>query len=186
MGWAYPEFGPKRLKISRLDHPIGGSRALLGEGGTWPPSLALLMKREGIRPLPAARLRRDLAAAAIERGHGASGRWSMTEKHFFIGRAGATVVAACSRRNAVQRPLSAGSRVAFTRRLVTLPGCWPRLRRSSSHAATPLARPSAFARATRCSIRVHAGRDRAEPPQACKVSRSPPPTCQPRLWREFA
>src|SRR5258707_8374657 len=35
-------------------------------------------------------------------------RWSMTGKHFFIGRAGATVVPACSRRNAVQRPLSAG------------------------------------------------------------------------------
>ena len=34
----------------------------------------------------------------------------MTEKHFFIGRAGATVVRACSRRNAVQRLLSAGSR----------------------------------------------------------------------------
>jgi transposase len=54
----------------------------------------------------------------------------------FIGRARAIVVPACSRRNAVQRPLSAGSRVAFTRRLVTLPGRWPRPRRSSSHAAT--------------------------------------------------
>src|SRR5260221_10689171 len=63
-------------------------------------------------------------------------RWSMTGKHFYIGRAGATVVPACSRRNAVQRPLSAGFHVASTRRLVTLPGRWPRPRRSSSHAAT--------------------------------------------------
>src|SRR5258708_5770325 len=57
--------------------------------------------------------------------------WSMTGKHFFIWQARATVVPACSRRNAVQRHLSAGSRVAFTRRLVTLPGRWPRPRRSS-------------------------------------------------------
>jgi hypothetical protein len=62
--------------------------------------------------------------------------WSMTGKHFFIWQARATVVPACSRRNAVQRHLSAGSRVASTRRLVTLPGRWPRPRRSSSHAAT--------------------------------------------------
>jgi hypothetical protein len=40
--------------------------------------------------------------------------------------------------------------------------------------AHPAARPPAFARATRWSIRVHAGRDRAEPPQACKVGRSAP------------
>jgi transposase len=51
-------------------------------------------------------------------------------------QARATVVPACSRRNAVQRHLSAGSRVASTRRLVTLPGRWPRPRRSSDRAMT--------------------------------------------------
>jgi hypothetical protein len=53
-----------------------------------------------------------------------------------IEQARATVVPACSRRHAVQRHLSAGSRVASTRRLATLPARWPRPRRSSDRAMT--------------------------------------------------
>jgi hypothetical protein len=58
-----------------------GSRALLGEGGNLTALPGVVDEARGIRPLPAARLRRHLAAAAIERCHGASGpaerrRWA--------------------------------------------------------------------------------------------------------------
>ena len=46
------------------------------------------------------------------------------------------VVLARSNPNAAQRRRSAKSRAASTRRLVALPGRWPRLKRSSNHAAT--------------------------------------------------
>src|SRR6266568_282897 len=62
--------------------------------------------------------------------------WSTMERHFFIWRARATAVTARRRRNAAQRRLSAGSRAASTRRLVTLPGHWPRPKHSSDHATT--------------------------------------------------
>ena len=62
--------------------------------------------------------------------------WSTTGRHFSIGQKRATVVGACSRRNAVQRRPSAKSRAASTRKRATLPGRWPRPRRSSNQAAT--------------------------------------------------
>ena len=59
-----------------------------------------------------------------------------TGRHFSIGQKRATVVVACSRHNAVQRRPSAKSRAVSTRKLATLPGRWPRRRRSSNHRAT--------------------------------------------------
>src|SRR5260370_12649591 len=60
----------------------------------------------------------------------------MMERHFSIGQKPATVVVACSRHNAVQRRPSVKSRAVSTRKLATLPGRWPRRRRSSNHPAT--------------------------------------------------
>ena len=62
--------------------------------------------------------------------------WSTTGRHFSIGQKRATVVVACSRHNAVQRRPSAKSRAVSTRKLATLPGRWPRPKRSSNHPAT--------------------------------------------------
>src|SRR6476659_6214879 len=62
--------------------------------------------------------------------------WSTTGRHFSIGQKRATVVVACSRHNAVRRRPSAKSRAVSTRKLATLPGRWPRRRRSSNHPAT--------------------------------------------------
>ena len=69
--------------------------------------------------------------------------WStMGRQLCFYSRACSTVVAASSRRDAVQRHLFAGSRAASTRKRVTLPVHWQRLRRSSNRAA--------IARKSRC------------------------------------
>jgi len=62
--------------------------------------------------------------------------WSTKARHYFFSRARATVVAACSRRNAVQTRLSAESNIASMKRLAMLPGLWPKRKRSSNHAAT--------------------------------------------------
>ena len=73
-------------------------------------------------------------ANKIPHDHGQAGQ--TTERHFTIGQKRATVVVACSRHNAVQRRPSAKSRAVSTRKLATLPGRWPRRRRSSNHRAT--------------------------------------------------
>ena len=73
--------------------------------------------------------------------------WStMGRRHCSTSRACSIVVSARSRRDAVQICLLAGSRAASTRRRVTLPGRWPRPRRSSNHAA--------IARRSRCCSRT--------------------------------
>jgi hypothetical protein len=61
--------------------------------------------------------------------------WSTKARHFFFLRARATVVAAYSKRNAVQIRLSAESNIASMKRLATLPGLWPKPKRSSNHVA---------------------------------------------------
>jgi hypothetical protein len=72
--------------------------------------------------------------------------WSTTGRHFSIGQKCATLVVACSRHNAVQRRPSEKSRAASTRNLATLPGRWPRRRRSSNRPAT--------GNVSRCCLRI--------------------------------
>ena len=93
------------------------------EDGTFSRADFTFDKERNVYICPANKISRRLA------------RWWTMARRFVISPARLTVGAAYSRRNAVQRRLSAGSRAASTKRRATFPARWPRPKRSNNHVA---------------------------------------------------